>query len=119
MQVRTLSREGMRSWAAKKRGQTLVVVDCKYKRLTSEALYHDDYYQVLAYCIATRSPNGLIVYPRQEFGVERQARIRNTDISVGQCAIDCSVVIDDFEKECDRFAEYVFSMAEDAEHQYT
>jgi 5-methylcytosine-specific restriction enzyme subunit McrC len=102
-----------------KRGQTLVVVDCKYKRLTSEALNHDDYYQVLAYCIATRSPNGLIVYPRQEFGVERQARIRNTDISVGQCAIDCSVVIDDFEKECDRFAEYVFSMAEDAEHQYT
>ncbi len=101
-----------------KRGQTLAVVDCKYKRMTSQALNHDDYYQVLAYCIATRSPNGLIVYPRQEFGSERQAKIRNTGISVAQCAIDCSLAIDAFEKECDRFAEYVFSMAEDVEHQF-
>jgi 5-methylcytosine-specific restriction endonuclease McrBC regulatory subunit McrC len=94
----------------------LVVVDCKYKRLASEALKNDDYYQVLAYCIATRSSTGLIVYPSQEFGSDSEVRIRNTSINVGQCSIDCGLTVKAFEVECDRFADYVFSLAEKVDY---
>ena len=97
-------------------GKTLAVVDCKYKRLASEALKNHDYYQVLAYCIATRSSTGLIVYPSQEFGSDSEVRIRNTNISVGQCSIDCGLPVKAFEVECDRFADYVFSLAGKVDH---
>jgi 5-methylcytosine-specific restriction enzyme subunit McrC len=91
----------------KERGKTIVVADCKYKRIEAETLNNHDYYQVLAYCTATAAPRGLIIYPRQEGITEKEFRIRNTNITnidVEQCSIDCGMPIETIEFECDRFA---------------
>ena len=92
-------------------GATLLVADCKYKRFQSESVNNQDYYQVLSYCIATRAQRGLIVYPRQEMFLEQEFRIRNTNIQIEQCTIDCGLGVDAIEAECDRFAAYIFSLA--------
>ena len=74
-------------------------------------LKNQDYYQVLPYCIATNGRRGLIIYPRHEGVSEQEFRIRNTEIDVEQCLLDCGLPITDFEAECDRFSEYVLSLA--------
>ena len=46
------------------RHRVLVAADCKYKRVENREFANQDIYQVLAYCTATQTQRGLIVYPR-------------------------------------------------------
>ena len=73
---------------------------------------------MLVYCIATKAPRGLIIYPRQEVATEKEARIRNTGIDIEQCSINCALPAAEIEAECDHFAGYVFSAAAAATASY-
>ena len=44
-------------------GTIALAADCKYKRLGSDEFKNHDVYQLLAYCTATNTQRGLLVYP--------------------------------------------------------
>ncbi|MYE31933.1 MAG: hypothetical protein F4X80_04610 [Chloroflexi bacterium] len=71
-------------------GNTPVFVgDAKYKHLKPDGFKHGDVYQMLAYCIASDLPSGLLVYAAEEHEPTRHV-IRNIDKTIEIAALDLS-----------------------------
>lgn len=90
-------------------GKPVGVADCKYKKAESESYKNHDFYQVLAYCIAKRVRRGLLIYPLAGEPLDGSVSVLNTNITIGQSAINLGLPFFEFRKECDRFAEEVFA----------
>ena len=53
-------------WRSPGAGRPVFVGDAKYKRIEPDGFRHGDVYQMLAYCIASDLPSGLLVYTADE-----------------------------------------------------
>jgi len=93
-------------------GRPRVVADCKYKQTESEIYKNHDFYQVLAYCIATGVRYGFLIYPLSTERVSDAVKIRNTDIIIEQTAIDLGLPFHKFLEECERFTEAIVAQAD-------
>jgi 5-methylcytosine-specific restriction enzyme subunit McrC len=93
-------------------GVIALAADCKYKRLESDEFKNHDVYQLLAYCTATNTHRGLLVYPLHLRNTSDEVSIKNTDTSIHQISIDIGRELNDLFRECDFFADKVFACAE-------
>ncbi len=89
-------------------GRTVLVADCKYKRLEPDQFRHHDVYQLLAYCTASDVVRGLLIYPTHEVAVKDEIRIRNAPIAIRQTTLDLGGQGELLERACDRLAGEVF-----------
>ena len=53
-------------WRGPGAGRAVFVGDAKYKRIEPDGFRHADVYQMLAYCIASDLPSGLLIYAADE-----------------------------------------------------
>ncbi len=90
---------------------SVLVADCKYKRLAPGEFKNHDVYQLLAYCTATQVPQGVLVYPRHTLEIADTVQIANTRIHVHQLTIDLGQEGEAFSAECGRFADLLFALA--------
>lgn len=67
----------------------IFVGDAKYKRIEPDGFRHGDVYQMLAYCIATDLPSGLLVYAADEHEPYEYA-IKHVDKTIEVAALDLS-----------------------------
>lgn len=69
------------------------VLDCKFKRTSAESFKHHDFYQVLSYCTALRTPRGGLIYPRSELALEEidETFIHASPITVRRFALNLAV----------------------------
>ena len=90
-------------------GQTVLVADCKYKRLEPDQFRHHDVYQLLGYCTASDVTRGLLIYPAHEVSVRDEVHIRNTLVSIQQTTIDLGGSGEQLRQACDKLAGELFS----------
>lgn len=89
---------------------TVLVADCKYKRLEPDEFKNHDIYQMLAYCTATGVQRGLLIYPSHSAVIENEVGIRNTHTVIQQMTIDIGTGdIAELDRECKSFAYKIFS----------
>jgi 5-methylcytosine-specific restriction enzyme subunit McrC len=96
----------------RRRGTVILAGDCKYKRLESHEFKNHDVYQLLAYCTATNTRTGLLVYPLNQANTQDTVQIQNTDIVVRQVSIDLGKELTELVRSCNSFADEVFTCAE-------
>jgi 5-methylcytosine-specific restriction enzyme subunit McrC len=90
-------------------GRAVLAADCKYKRTEAEAYKNHDYYQILAYCIATGVKQGMLIYPLDAMATDDIVQIRNTGIAIEQKTINLGLPFKQFQQECGHFAGEVLS----------
>jgi 5-methylcytosine-specific restriction enzyme subunit McrC len=90
-----------------------LVADCKYKLLNEGEHRNDDVYQLLAYCTATHTKRGLLIYPSHESGVTDALRVRHTDTQIHGNTIDLSKRGSELTRECGMFADGVFGFLQE------
>ena len=77
------------------------VGDAKYKRLEPDGFKHADVYQMLAYCVASRLPSGLLVYAADEHDPTSHV-IRHVGKTIEIAALDLSdgpdAIMDDVQR---------------------
>ena len=93
-------------------GTVVLAGDCKYKRLERDEFKNHDVYQLLAYCTATRTRKGLLVYPLHLEGTHEEVYIENTDTNIRQLSIDLGMELADLVSSCNSFADEVFAFGE-------
>jgi 5-methylcytosine-specific restriction enzyme subunit McrC len=91
-------------------GSSAVVADCKYKRLPESEPVEQDLYQVLSYCVTIPAQFGILIYPKTEASPYPPVAIRNTAIQIQPVPINLDAAPEDFDGECERFADQVFSL---------
>jgi 5-methylcytosine-specific restriction enzyme subunit McrC len=69
-------------------GEPLLVADCKYKRLPTDADRQQDLYQMLAYCTALGIDHGMLVYPQHLTTIHRSITVRHAGTVIGAVSID-------------------------------
>lgn len=69
---------------------TVLVGDCKYKRIETGEHRHHDLYQLLAYCTALDVSQGLLIYPQHLAPVATGIAVRNSGVSMFEVVIDLS-----------------------------
>jgi 5-methylcytosine-specific restriction endonuclease McrBC regulatory subunit McrC len=89
----------------------VLAADCKYKRTESEAYKNHDYYQILAYYIATGVKQGMLIYPLDAVATDDTVQVRKTCISIEQKTINLGLPFKQFQQECGHFAGEVLSLA--------
>jgi len=89
----------------------LLVADCKYKKLEHGGANNSDIYQLLAYCIATGTEHGLIIYPKYLDAVGDVIQVLNTEIDIRLTGIDLSQELKMLKNSCDEFADFVITAA--------
>jgi 5-methylcytosine-specific restriction enzyme subunit McrC len=94
-------------------GNVVLAGDCKYKRLQTDEFKNHDVYQLLAYCTATKTPKGLLVYPLHLESTHGDLRIQNTNTSIRQISIDLGKNLAELANSCEAFAAEVFARVED------
>ena len=72
----------------RRHGRAALVADCKYKRIAPSWHHLPDVYQMLTYCTALDTRNGLLIYPRHLAPVSSRLRIRNNDLTIHEISID-------------------------------
>jgi 5-methylcytosine-specific restriction enzyme subunit McrC len=87
----------------------VVVADCKYKQTESESYKNHDFYQILAYCVATGAKRGLLIYPVHFGAVRDSVKVRNVDIVIEQSAINLGLPLHEFREECETFSHAVLA----------
>jgi 5-methylcytosine-specific restriction enzyme subunit McrC len=90
----------------------LVAADCKYKRVENEDSATQDIYQLLAYCTATNTQRGLLIYPLHLRGAMEKFSILHTGTCVQQISIDLMTDLERLPQSCNSFAERVFGSAQ-------
>ncbi|MCY4455502.1 MAG: hypothetical protein OXC56_04220 [Chloroflexi bacterium] len=76
-------------WRDGRRGVPIFVGDAKYKRIEPDGFKHADVYQMLAYCVASDLPSGLLVYAADEH-VPHQYAIEHVQKTIEVAALDLS-----------------------------
>lgn len=95
-----------------RRGQhTVVVGDCKYKRIQAGEHRHQDLYQLLAYCTALDVRQGLLIYPQHLAPVDTSMVVRNSDVSIFEVTIDLSGDVNGLSASCEALLEAVLDLA--------
>ena len=97
---------------AHRTGAVVLSADCKYKRLESDDFKNNDVYQLLAYCSATDTRRGVLVYPMHINSAREKVQIMNTDICIRQITIDLGKELGELVRSCDSFADEVFACVE-------
>ena len=92
-------------------GRAVLAADCKYKRTEAEAYKNHDYYQILAYCIATGVKHGMLIYPLDAVATDDTVQVRKTHIAIEQKTINLGLPFKQFQQECGHFAGEVLSLA--------
>ncbi len=91
---------------------TVLVADCKYKRVAEGEYKNHDLYQVISYCLAERTQYGLLIYPKHLLEeVQGEVLVRNSDIRVEQISIDLGGDWEGMQAECQRLADRVYRRA--------
>jgi 5-methylcytosine-specific restriction enzyme subunit McrC len=93
-------------------GAVILSADCKYKRLEENEFKNHDVYQLLAYCTATNSHKGMLVYPLHLRGTREEIQILNIGTCVRQITIDLGQEFNELVRSCDLFADEVLEFAE-------
>ncbi len=92
--------------------RTVLVADCKYKRIEPSQFKNHDMYQMLAYCTATGVQRGLLIYPVHAAVVQDEVEICNTHTVVQRMTIDLGKVdTTALDEECATFVEEVLKQA--------
>jgi 5-methylcytosine-specific restriction enzyme subunit McrC len=89
-------------------GRTVLVADCKYKRLEPDQFRHLDVHQLLAYCTASDVTQGLLIYPSHEVPIRDEVHVRSTSVSVRQTTIDLGGSGEQLRQACDDLAKETF-----------
>ena len=76
-------------WRSGRDGTPTFVGDAKYKRIEPVGFRHGDVYQMLAYCIASDLPSGLLIYSAEEH-VPSSHQIRHVGKTIEIAALDLS-----------------------------
>lgn len=92
--------------------QPLLVADCKYKRLAVDDHRHHDLYQLLSYCTSLGVSRGVLVYPQHLALNSGEIRIRNSEVSITEVAIDLSGTGEALRLECAALADLIIAMAQ-------
>jgi 5-methylcytosine-specific restriction enzyme subunit McrC len=77
-----------------RRGRAVrAVMDCKFKRTSAGSYQNHDFYQVISYCIALKTPRGALIYPKSELELEEidETYIQSSPIVVRRFAVDLGV----------------------------
>lgn len=90
--------------------QPMLIADCKYKRPEANVI-QSDCYQLLAYCTAFATTQGVLIYPKTPGIVDRYLAIKNTPIHIRTYAIDLNLPGPALQQECERFARHLFALA--------
>lgn len=85
-------------------GRPVLVIDCKYKRISPDEFKNHDVYQVVAYCTALAVRNGLLIYPRHEGDLDTGFTVRQSSIRVRHASIDLGAPPSLFWTQCTTFA---------------
>ena len=93
----------------RKNGETLLIADCKYKKLHQGDFSNHDVYQMLAYCMAAGIARGALFYPVHNAQLWGEIHIPNSQVLIREMSLDLGGRLEEFEVECDRFARQVFS----------
>ncbi|MDQ3167964.1 MAG: McrC family protein [Chloroflexota bacterium] len=89
-------------------GTTVLVADCKYKRLDASEFRHHDVYQLFAYCVAADVDRGLLIYPAHTDPIHHEVRIRHVPIAIRHTSIDLGGSLESLGRACDGLATDVF-----------
>ncbi len=85
-------------------GKAVFVGDAKYKHIEPDGFRHADVYQMLAYCIASDLPSGLLVYAADEHEPQTYD-IKHVDKTIEVAALDLSgspeAILEDVERLAD------------------
>lgn len=88
---------------------TVLVADCKYKRVAEDEYRNHDLYQVISYCISLGTMNGLLIYPKHlTEDVSGTVRVRKSDIQVDQISVYLGGDWAEIQAECQRLADRVY-----------
>lgn len=87
------------------KGTVVLAADCKYKRLESDEYKNHDVYQILAYCIATNTPQGLLVYPKYLEDIPGDVWITRAGVHIRQVSIELDKESRELARSCDSFAD--------------
>lgn len=87
----------------------ILVADCKYKQTESETYRNHDWYQVLAYCIATDVNWGLLIYPMDAAPLGDTVKVTNTDVVIEQITINLGLPFPAFKKHCQDFVQSIIA----------
>lgn len=97
------------------RGVSVLVADCKYKKVAEGEYKNHDLYQVISYCLALGTSNGLLIYPKHlSEEVRGEVQVRNSGIRIEQVSIDLSGDWAGLQSECQRLAQRVYSRVRSA-----
>ena len=88
-------------WRSPGAGKPVFVGDAKYKRIEPDGFRHADVYQMLAYCIASDLPSGLLVYAADEHEPHEYV-IEHVDKTIEVAALDLTgspeAILEDVER---------------------
>ena len=79
---------------------------------SSDEFKNNDVYQLLAYCTATDTRRGVLVYPMHINSAREKVQILNTEICIRQITIDLGKELGELVRTCDSFADEVFACVE-------
>lgn len=94
-----------------RRGGTVgAVLDCKFKRTSSDSFKHHDFYQVTSYCTALNTGRGALIYPRSELDLEQidETHIHSSPISIRRFALNLAVDASALPAEVARLASDIY-----------
>jgi 5-methylcytosine-specific restriction enzyme subunit McrC len=90
-------------------GAIVLAADCKYKKLEEHEFNNQDVYQLLAYCTATKTRRGLLIYPQHLKESRKAVQILNTEIGISLISIDLGKELTDLGNSCAAFADAVLA----------
>ncbi len=93
-------------WRHPVEGTPTFVGDAKYKRIEPDGFKHGDVYQMLAYCIASDLPSGLLVYAAEEHEPHRYV-MKHVGKTIEVAALDLSGDPEAMLEEVERIARIV------------
>jgi 5-methylcytosine-specific restriction endonuclease McrBC regulatory subunit McrC len=96
----------------RRNGEVIASADCKYKILDESAFKNHDVYQLLAYCTATNTPRGLLIYPLHLSHSRENLQIVNSKTTVRQITIDLGKELNEMVRSCESFADEVFAYSQ-------
>jgi len=65
---------------------------------------------MLAYCTALGLEHGVLIYPKDEVGIQTATAVRNSAVRIEQVTVDLNVERGEFDSELDRVAAVTYSL---------
>ncbi len=84
------------------RSRSVLVGDCKYKRIGPRPDSDSDIYQMVAYCTALGLDIGVLIYPRHLADVDDELVLRRSRIRLRRMTMDLGLPLSELRSEADR-----------------